>query len=586
MRLNSIRARALLALAFICMAIVSIMGGIWLYTTSQSIKKTVSAEDLHDSELMADFVQMYVESVETSEEFATSEPETIKAFSENNSTLAKAELNGLVASTPQDDIAFLVDRNGTLLYHTCRTPDSPQGTRAFVDLRKNASYVTGIFYSDEFRDYVFAVVSPVRRNGVIIGYVCDEVCPTDLYVSMMREKKDHIDHVILVDGAGRAIICDNRSLMEQHANLSSYTPVKSVLSGETGVAEHTGPDGYGRYISAYRPVPDTGWGLVISTRMDSAYRPLRDEALEVLIICALLIMALMILGYFASAYLIGPVERLSGTMRRVSGGDYEVSIEARRNDEIGDLERAFNSLVEEVKKRDERIRTEKDRSEFYLDLMGHDINNMNHAGMGYLELARDNLRGRVDARDMALIEKAYEALKGSSALIDNVRRIQKVQVSFLAPEVLDLGLLLAEVKDKYALYPGREITINYAPSSCKVRVCGLFREVLSNIVDNAVKHSDPSRPLTINMALSREKLEGKKYCRISIEDNGPGIPDEMKEAIFTRFHRGPTGARGKGLGLYIVKMLVEEYGGKVWAEDRVPGDHSRGARFVILMPAA
>jgi len=64
------------------------------------------------------------------------------------------------------------------------------------------------------------------------------------------------------------------------------------------------------------------------------------------------------------------------------------------------------------------------------------------------------------------------------------------------------------------------------------------------------------------------------------------VPDAMKEAIFSRFQRGETAARGRGLGLYIVRMLVEEFGGSVYVEDRVPGDHTRGARFVILMPAA
>jgi signal transduction histidine kinase len=577
-----------MALILICVAIVFIMGGIWLYTTSQNIKTTVSATDLHDSGLIANYIRMYVESVEVSEALASSEPETLKALDENNLSLAKVVLDSLVASTPQDDIAFLVDRNGKLLYHTCRTPDRPQAPEpsSFIDLGKNATYVTGIFYSGEFRDHVFAVVSPVSENGSVIGYVYDEVCPVDLCSFVIRAKGDFIDHVILVDGTGKVILHDNASLMEKHADLSSYLPVKKALGGEAGVVEHAGMDDHSPYISAYRPIPDTGWALVISTRTDVAYRPLQNHALKILGVSMLFIVALMIFGYFASTYLIDPIERLSRTMRKVSEGDYNVSIEAKRNDEIGDLERVFNSLVSEIKKRDERIKAEKDRSEFYLDLISHDINNMNHTGMGYLELAMDNLKGRIDARDMALIEKAYEALKNSSVLIDNVRRIQKVQTSLLVPEELDIGRLLAEVKEKYARYPGRDITINYAPASCIIRACGLFKEVLFNIMENAIKHSDPSKPLTISMALSRVKENGKDYCQASIEDNGPGIPDEMKEAIFTRFHRGPTWARGRGLGLHIVKMLVEEYGGKVRVEDRVPGDYTKGARFVILLPAA
>ena len=573
-----------MGLILICVAIVFIMGGIWLYTTSQNIKETVSAADLRDCELMANYVGMYVESLEASEALATGQPGTMRALDENNSSLAKVELDGLVAATPQDDIAFLVDRNGRPLYHTCAAPDPPGGrkTSAFLDLSKNTTYVTGIFYSDEFKDYAFAVVSPVREKGGIIGFVYDEVRPSDLYLFVAGEKKDYIDHVILADGSGKAILHDYDPPTEQHADLSGYLPVKKALRGEAGVVEHTGLDNRPT-VSAHYPVSDTGWALVISTRADAAYRPLWDHVLMILGTGLLFMVALTILGFFASAYLIDPIERLSRTIRRVSEGDYDVSMEAKRNDEIGDVERAFNGLVSEIKKRDERIRTEKDRSEFYLDLMSHDINNMNHAGMGYLELAVDSLKGRIEGRDLALIEKAYEALKNSSVLIDNVRKIQRVQTSLLAPEELDLGRLFAEVKDKYAHYPGRDIAINYSPASCSIRASGLFKEVLSNIVENAIKHSDPSRPLTINLALSREKLNDGDYCRAAIEDDGPGIPDDMKEAIFNRFQRGPTG--GKGLGLHIVKMLVEEYGGKAWVEDRVLGDHTKGARFIIRMPA-
>ena len=55
--------------------------------------------------------------------------------------------------------------------------------------------------------------------------------------------------------------------------------------------------------------------------------------------------------------------------------------------------------------------------------------------------------------------------------------------------------------------------------------------------------------------------------------------------LFTRFRRGQTKASGKGLGLYLVRTLVESYRGCVRVEDRVPGDHTKGAKFVVMLPA-
>jgi len=98
-----------------------------------------------------------------------------------------------------------------------------------------------------------------------------------------------------------------------------------------------------------------------------------------------------------------------------------------------------------------------------------------------------------------------------------------------------------------------------------------------------VKHSGDL--VRIGIAVSMVDRNGRKYHRVSIEDNGPGIPDEKKAEVFHRFMRGQTRMSGTGLGLYIVKTLVESFGGYVKVEDRVKGDHTKGTRFVVYLPA-
>jgi signal transduction histidine kinase len=88
------------------------------------------------------------------------------------------------------------------------------------------------------------------------------------------------------------------------------------------------------------------------------------------------------------------------------------------------------------------------------------------------------------------------------------------------------------------------------------------------------------------MGIEKVVWDDKHYFRIMIDDNGPGIDDESKAKLFSRFTRGESRASGKGLGLHIARTLVEDYGGKMWVEDRVPGDYTQGARFVVVLPAA
>ena len=133
----------------------------------------------------------------------------------------------------------------------------------------------------------------------------------------------------------------------------------------------------------------------------------------------------------------------------------------------------------------------------------------------------------------------------------------------------------------------RDVTVNVnAPPDCMVKANELVTDIFSNLIGNSIKHSRPENPVVIDIEVDRIKAKETDYLRITVEDNGPGIPNWLKDKIFMRFQRGDTKTHGKGLGLFIVRALIDDFDGKVWVEDRVPGDSGKGARFVIVLPAA
>jgi len=132
---------------------------------------------------------------------------------------------------------------------------------------------------------------------------------------------------------------------------------------------------------------------------------------------------------------------------------------------------------------------------------------------------------------------------------------------------------------------GRDTRINYeTKNACPVMANELLKDAFSHIIMNSIKHSSGS--LTINVNLREVHENGKGYCRVEFEDNGPGIPDEVKKKLLTNIQETEDKKSRIGLGLRFVKTLVDAYRGKVWMEDRVAGDYSKGVRLIVMLPAA
>jgi PAS domain S-box-containing protein len=243
-------------------------------------------------------------------------------------------------------------------------------------------------------------------------------------------------------------------------------------------------------------------------------------------------------------------------------------------------------IIQDITKRkltEAALQDAKAQAELYLDLMSHDINNMNQIGIGFLEMALDRLEGLSD-ETRGLLTKPLEALESSTRLIKNVGKLQLAREGELRTTKVNVGEVIRDLLPKCSSMAGRDIRVNYHGDDCYVMANELLTDVFSNIIGNAIKHSRGS--LNINIDLKKVREDGNDYCLVSVEDNGPGIPDSLKEKLFTRFQRGATKASGRGLGLYLVKTLVDDYHGKVWVEDRVPGDYKKGSRFMVKLVAA
>ena len=146
---------------------------------------------------------------------------------------------------------------------------------------------------------------------------------------------------------------------------------------------------------------------------------------------------------------------------------------------------------------------------------------------------------------------------------------------------IDICRTLLDIQSEYLVFPEKKIILNLdGNEKCFVRANELLHDVFANLINNAVKHTRQGTEIVVDLDIIEDN--GKHFYRVAVEDNGPGVPDESKESIFNRMHMDSS--RDMGLSLYIVRTLVNSYGGRVCARDRIEGDHTKGARFVVLLP--
>jgi len=259
---------------------------------------------------------------------------------------------------------------------------------------------------------------------------------------------------------------------------------------------------------------------------------------------------------------------------------------------ILDLEKetAERKKVEEVLLESEKkYREAYNRAEFYKDLFAHDINNILQgilSGEELSELYLDN------PENLGILKKNIRAIKEQifrgAELVSNIRKLsqlEEVEPTFKPIDILNLLKKTLELVK--TTYKERDITIQIDSINKKlfIQANDLLEDVFKNILINAIRHN--KNPIVeIIVKISKEQRKGAKYIKMAFLDNGNGIEDNRKKLIFQRGYSKDKRIYGIGLGLLLVKKILETFKGKIWVEDRVKGDYTKGSNFIILIPEA
>jgi two-component system sensor histidine kinase ChvG len=347
----------------------------------------------------------------------------------------------------------------------------------------------------------------------------------------------------------------------------STTPVTALRRAPEGTA----------FVSAAASVPRGETTLLLTTSARDIRRVVRSERMTLGVILLATIVLSVLLSLFLARTIALPLRRLARAAHSVRLGrsrEVNVPLLPWRRDEIALLARALSDMTQSLRYRI-------DATEAFAADVTHELKNP----LASLRSAVDSL-DRVEDPELRrqLLDVVRHDVGRLDRLISDIAEVSRLdaELSRARFEPVDLGKLVESLLPLWEPRANeRDVRIAFArPRVASATVMGeesRLARAIDNIVDNAISFSPAGGLIEIGAAgVGPDVL-------LSVEDEGPGVPEGVREAIFNRFHsmrpEGESFGRHSGLGLAIAKAIVEGHDGRISVEDRHDG--RSGARFVM-----
>jgi signal transduction histidine kinase len=491
---------------------------------------------------------------------------------------------------------------------------------AFTD-----TYIGKPFFNKAIRKWVVSIF--IRLNGETIknGILAASFDLSDLEKVIDNSIVNRIGNVFVSD-KNEGKFLTTRIITRIPFEITS--DVLAILKSNTNITlvKNYQSSKYGNFVSSFVKTSVADWVVVSVINEEAAYVTIDETLIFFSTFLGVTVLLSIFIAFLFSRHLSKPIIKMAEVSNEISLGKYDVEIKYPAKDSIGLLGNSLVQMGKQLKQNFNKIEDQKKQLEDYsknleikveertaqlnesnqeLKKAYHRVLELNQEKNEFLGIAAHDLKNPLTAissfaeilkTDKELDPEQFddflnEIIKASGrmfSIVKNLLDVNAIEQGKLNVKMtsVSLQLVVDEMLSQFSeALQKKKIEIIQSNQTDDFEILADFNitlQVVQNIISNAIKFSQPNKKIYITIRSSEEP----QHIDISIKDEGPGFTENDKKKLFQKFAKlsaRPTGGEhSTGLGLSIVKKLVEMMNGKI----RVESEHGKGAEFILTFPKA
>lgn len=425
----------------------------------------------------------------------------------------------------------------------------------------------------------------IKKDGKLIGIITQSIDVDKLFIKLPKTKSTVENRFTIVDKEGLIVYkSDDKDMPFEKRKTHESSRTLKALQGEVVKMpkSDTGPEGKPR-MGVFVPIEKLGWCCIVTSSYESTMAQYRQNSINQIIILAVVAIFSLLFAFLLGNIILKPVKKLKEAANSILKGDFTSRANVKGNDEIAATAQAFDHMAEWIEQND------KMKTQFFVNL-SHELKTPLNVIFAAIQLISSYENNCDDKEFRVMVKKNLKPIK------QNCYRLMRLLGNLIDITKCDSGFLKLKMGNYNIISIVEDITtsvVKYAESKKirlifdteveeKIIACDpdMIERIILNIISNSLKFTDENGLITVNIFDKGDKI------LISIKDTGIGIPEDKLKEIFLCFAQVDSSLNrnqeGSGIGLSLVKFLVEAQNGTIVAKSEV----SKGTEMIIEFPVA